>query len=64
MDYNRLIEELQRGWDALESFPVTGYASRARINLAQEMILSVYNEIVKVKKAAEKEDMSEIPGEE
>lgn len=56
MDYDRMIKELKTGFDALEAFPVRGYSSRAQINLAQEMILSVYNEICKAKKAEEHDE--------
>ena len=66
MDYDKIINEMKTAWDALDDFPVKGYASRARIQTAQEMILSVYNEAVKAKKAAEKENdqiTEEIPEE-
>jgi len=60
MDYNKLIEELKRGWDALEDVSVRGYQARARITLAQEMILSVYNAVVKAKKEAETDEDGDI----
>jgi hypothetical protein len=64
MDYEKSIEELRRAWDALEEMSVRGYQARARITLAQEMILSCYNALAKAKKETEKEDVSEIPGDE
>lgn len=56
MDYTKIIDELKRAWDALEDMSVRGYQARARITLAQEMILSVYNEAVKAKKAKEHDE--------
>lgn len=56
MDYSKIIEELKRAWDALEDMSVRGYQARARITLAQEMILSVYNEAVKAKKTEEHDE--------
>ena len=65
MDYTKAIDELKRAWDALEDMSVRGYQARARVTLAQEGILSVYNALTKAKRAAEKEDSTEeIPGEE
>lgn len=56
MDYNKIIDELKRAWDALEDMSVRGYQARARITLAQEMILSVYNEMNKAKKAEDADE--------
>lgn len=51
MDFNAVINELRQAWDALEGLSVSGYSTRARIQTAQEMILSVYNAVNKAKKA-------------
>lgn len=56
MDYEKLIGELKTAWDALEEYSWRGYALRVRINLVQEMILSVYTELVKAKKNAAPRD--------
>ncbi len=56
MDYERMINELRQAWDALEALSVSGYATRARIQTAQEMILSVYNEVNKAKKTADADE--------
>lgn len=56
MDYERAINELGQAWDALEVLSVSGYSTRARIQTAQEMILSVYNELKKAKKAADADE--------
>lgn len=59
MDWDKFIEELKRAWDVLEELPVKGYQARVRITLAQEMILSCYNESVKAKKAGADEGTEE-----
>lgn len=56
MDYNKIIEELKQAWDALEALSVAGYSTRARIQTAQEMILSVYNAVSKAKKIEEHDE--------
>lgn len=56
MDYERIINELRQAWDALETLSVSGYSTRERIQTAQEMILSVYNEMNKAKKAADADE--------
>ena len=53
MDYEKVINEMKYAWDALDVFPVKGYSDRARIQLAQEMILDVFNMAAQAKKAAE-----------
>ena len=60
LDYDKAIMELKRAWDALEDFPVRGFSSRARIQTAQEMILSVYNAVAKAKKEDEQDEDGEI----
>ncbi len=65
MDLDKAIEELKRGWDELEEMSVKGYQARARVKLAQELILSVYSALMKAKRSAEAEESAEeIPGEE
>jgi len=64
MDYNKTIDELKRAWDALEEMPVRGYAARARITLAQEMILSVYNQAAEARRKEEADRAEEQPAEE
>ena len=56
MDYERMINELRQAWDALEALSVSGYSTRARIQTAQEAILSVYNAVNKAKKEKDKDE--------
>ena len=56
MDYQKMIDELRTAWDALEALSVSGYSTRMRIQTAQEMILSVWGELSKAMKEAEKPD--------
>ena len=56
MNYERIINELKQAWDALDALSVAGYSTRARVQAAQEGILSVYNEAVKAKKTEEHDE--------
>ena len=63
MDLEKVINELKRAWDALEGLSVNGYATRARIQAAQEGILAVYNIVKKAMEEA-KDDPADEPPEE
>lgn len=64
MDYNKVIDELKRAWDALENLSAAGFSARARIQTAQEMILAVYNAVTAEKKEAEHENGAGTPADE
>ena len=44
--------------------PVRGYAARARITMAQEMILSVYNQAAEARRKEEADRAEEQPADE